>query len=56
MNVRMLFNINPNKIRNVAKDKDFSEFCEYFEKAQNCGFWKVMTEEEKREFYNLAKN
>ena len=55
MDVRLLFNANPSKFREVAKDKTFEEFIDYLHKQPNFQVMVYMGLEEKKELYRLAK-
>ena len=54
MDVRMLFNCNPSKFREVAKDKSYEEFIAYLEKQPNFKVIEYFSEQDKRELYRLA--
>lgn len=55
MDIRMLFSCNPNKFREVAKDKTYEEFIKYLEEQPNFKIIEYFSEQDKRELYFLAK-
>ncbi|MGM9969830.1 MAG: hypothetical protein ACI35S_05475 [Anaeroplasma sp.] len=55
MDIRMLFNCNPNKFRDAAKDRSFEEFIKYLEEQPNFKVIEYFSEDDKRELYCLAK-
>ena len=55
MNVEMLFNVNPNKFRDVARDKTYEQFIAYLQEQPNFKIVFQMTENEKKMLYVMAK-
>jgi len=52
---RTLFNANPNKFIETAKDKSFDEFIDYLHKQDNFKVMVYMDFNDKIELYKLAK-
>lgn len=55
MDIKMLFNCNPNKFREVAKDKTYKEFIAYLQEQPNFKIVEYFGEQDKRELYRLAR-
>lgn len=55
MDIKMLFNCNPNKFRETAKDKTYEEFIAYLQEQPNFKIIEYFSEQDKRELYCLAK-
>lgn len=54
VNVRLLFNINPEKFRETAKGKTFDEFIEYLHEQGTFEIINYMTDSERKELYTLS--
>ena len=54
MDIRGLFNCNPNKFREAAKDKTYEEFITYLEQESDFKINDYFSEQEKKELYRLA--
>lgn len=55
MDIRGLFNCNPNKFREVAKDKTYEQFITYLKEQPNFKIIDYFSEQDKRELYRLAR-
>lgn len=51
---QQLYNVNPSKFNEVAKDKTYAEFIKYLEQQPNFQVINIMRENEKQELYLLA--
>lgn len=55
VDAKTLFRANPNKLREVAKDKTFDEFIDYLHKQPNFSVMVYMDLADKKELYRLAR-
>lgn len=55
MDIKMLFNCNPHKFKEAAKDKTYEEFIKYLEEQPNFKIIEYFSEQDKRELYCLAR-
>lgn len=55
MDVKMLFNVNPNKFKEVAKDKTYEQFIKYLKEQPNFQIINLMNENDRKQLYLLAK-
>lgn len=54
VNVRLLFNINPEKLRESAKGKTYDEFIAFLHSQENFTIINYMTDSEREELYKLS--
>lgn len=54
VNVRMLFNINPRLLRETAKGRTYEQFISYLESQPNFQVIEFMSENERKELYQLS--
>ena len=55
VDARILFNANPQKFIDAAKDRTFEEFIDYLHKQPNFSVMVYMDLNDKKELYRLAK-
>lgn len=55
VNASILFRANPQKFREVAKNRTFDEFIDYLHKQENFSIMIYMDLADKKELYRLAK-
>lgn len=55
INVGVLYRVNPQKFIDLAKSKTYKEFIKYLEEQPNFKIIYKMTENEKKELYQMAK-
>lgn len=53
--VNTLFNVNPNKFKEVAKNRTYEEFVSYLSSQPNFQVMSYLTEGDKRKLYKLSK-
>lgn len=54
VNADVLFRVNPNKFREVAKGRTFDEFIDYLHKQENFSVMVYMDYADKKRLYELA--
>lgn len=55
MDIRIIYNKNPLKFKEVAKDKTYDEFIKYLQSQNGFAVIDFMTEQEKKMLYHLSK-
>ena len=54
MDVKLLFNANPNKFRELAKGKTYEQFIAHLQEQNNFTVIFIMNEQEKKALYSMA--